>query len=1239
MDEGDDFKVQYVHQTNESHWYASTAEAYRAFTELGSTWVRVGRVASRDDVVAHGTQLLELAPLLYRDLHASLNKTVSTTASPGHRCYPHRADGVGTYQGCNFRAYSEMFYSGALTAEQTDAIYTAGLGLTNCEIGRFLTVGSPSGGGDGSALIFTHIPQGLPFGLLTHDMVDRFLLYFYTQSAHCATRGTWTTPESTHIDRDVGGWPYASPGQANVPMALKWLLAFEEPETRTLWLAKATPREWLTAGEAPIVATNLTSRYGRLTFSLRASDDGHGYTVSASLRLPASFASAPPAGGIRLRLRAPLEHAGRLSAVTVGGVAWSAFDAAEETVDVAAAKLTPTLLRDGLPHIVATFGGTKVPLRTARYNPAHRVVPVLPAAVREPSASPSPPEPAASSAAASAASGAPAASRAPGCPEGVEQVDSFQLNGTAWVACEDLQQPGGALVLASAAGEIEWFTKTYSPYGTNASDTEYYLGLNRTRIANAASDLLGATLLEEKAITWAAVERAVPPIRVSGPGGEWGTDCKGVRTFVGSRSSSYDGTVDDWGHVIPGHDWDGCSWIRQIDTIAINAYNDAVQEPRQTYNVSATADGMVGDVLPTAIFYLPMNPNGTSQFRYWTVTIVPVADMQGSREQNIWYRYQQLACSGPQMMAPCTLHTAPMYWDTYWFARFPGANASDTLTQTLRTGPVSPSPSSGFYRTLLENRRWWERELAAEGAHVLRLPELASTNGTMLVMQATHAMVKSMISRQNVWQPRYGVSPGFGSVVWNGLPEVFLATASAALEWGAMAYAKGVIDNHFRDYLRDDGMVWHRAEELPASGRMLTTLALYHAYAADDGTFVLSHYTRAKALADRLLARHAASLGYGPGDARYGIPEGGDDARDFSSPLDEWMAVETRPRHWYASAAELYRACLEMGRVWSSVGEAAERPDVAAHGAQLLSLAPQLWEQLHASLNRTVRVASSGARCWSATADPGPPPPPSSPPPSSPPPSFRAYAEMLHSGALPASIARDVYDGAAGGECGPRTLILGSPALEGRLLAPTTAFGLGYGLLQHDEIDRYLLHYFSLSAHSYSRGTWTTPESTDVADRDQPTAPFAAAAEVTAPVYLKWLLAFEEPETRTLWLAKATPREWLTAGEAPIVATNLTSRYGRLTFSLRASDDGHGYTVSASLRLPASFASAPPAGGIRLRLRAPLEHAGRLSAVTVGGVAWSAFDAAEETVDVAAAKLTPTLLRDGLPHIVATFGG
>ena len=127
LDEGDDFVRRYYHQSNITHFYPHTAEMYRAFSEIGAVWQAVGAANKRPDVVAHGVKLSQLAPEVYRDLHTSLNKTVNITESPGHRCYTSRADGYGTFAGCNFRAVPEMFRSGALTAEQTHALYQTGL--------------------------------------------------------------------------------------------------------------------------------------------------------------------------------------------------------------------------------------------------------------------------------------------------------------------------------------------------------------------------------------------------------------------------------------------------------------------------------------------------------------------------------------------------------------------------------------------------------------------------------------------------------------------------------------------------------------------------------------------------------------------------------------------------------------------------------------------------------------------------------------------------------------------------------------------------------------------------------------------------------------------------------------------------------------------------------------------------------------------------------------------------------
>jgi len=120
--------------------------------ELGSVWVKVGHRGSG----AGGLAGLPGTKSRHTELSCLTCAMMSATAlsRPARfsrqDCYhvsqlstraPRRATGatrtartvrVRTYMGqCKIRAfmYSEMFHSGALTAEQTDAIYTAGLGL------------------------------------------------------------------------------------------------------------------------------------------------------------------------------------------------------------------------------------------------------------------------------------------------------------------------------------------------------------------------------------------------------------------------------------------------------------------------------------------------------------------------------------------------------------------------------------------------------------------------------------------------------------------------------------------------------------------------------------------------------------------------------------------------------------------------------------------------------------------------------------------------------------------------------------------------------------------------------------------------------------------------------------------------------------------------------------------------------------------------------------------------------
>ena len=128
-----------------------------------------------------------------------------------------------------------------------------------------------------------------------------------------------------------------------------------------------------------------------------------------------------------------------------------------------------------------------------------------------------------------------------------------------------------------------------------------------------------------------------------------------------------------------------------------------------------------------------------------------------------------------------------------WFSRFPGATKSVGLANSTVTGGANASVRSpaGFYANLLELRRWWDAELAAEGMMELpSVPSPASTNGTWLKTQAVHSIVRSMITRDKKWHPRYGTTPGFGMDFNDGLQDVFTATVTAALEYGAMPCVK-----------------------------------------------------------------------------------------------------------------------------------------------------------------------------------------------------------------------------------------------------------------------------------------------------------------------------------------------------------------------------------------------------------------------------------------------------------------
>eukprot|EP01052_Picozoa_sp_SAG31_P046837 SAG31_NODE_9120_length_1330_cov_1.542648_1_plen_385_part_10 len=371
--------------------------------------------------------------------------------------------------------------------------------------------------------------------------------------------------------------------------------------------------------------------------------------------------------------------------------------------------------------------------------------------------------------------------------------------------------------------------------------------------------------------------------------------CDGVRSFVGSRSTSTDATFSDYGedcskNGFPSPLGQSLPGYSVINWTAENSGEGPVLNWTRYINFTAVADGLVGGDLPVLALYFPVLANNPyhqlGNARYWTMIAAPLADpgLVGRREQDVWFRFAQIDCTSSRDLADtrdaygsgsCT--AKDQYWQNYWWARTPGKGADGTAF-----GPEVSSGAAGFYRNLLRVRRYWDATLQAEGMMELTLPDGTETNGTWLNLQARHSIVRAMITRRDTWHPSYGVSPGYGWQGQDGFQDTFATTATMALECGAMKYARGVIDNQFQFYIRgEDGMVNYRATEVPCSSRFLTILALYFSYSG-DASLLLKHFEKARKLAGWLLYRRKVSLSFPEDDPRYGIPFGDDEADSYA---------------------------------------------------------------------------------------------------------------------------------------------------------------------------------------------------------------------------------------------------------------------------------------------------------------------------------------------------------------------
>eukprot|EP01043_Picozoa_sp_COSAG02_P019729 COSAG02_NODE_959_length_15647_cov_74.362748_15_plen_440_part_00 len=424
----------------------------------------------------------------------------------------------------------------------------------------------------------------------------------------------------------------------------------------------------------------------------------------------------------------------------------------------------------------------------------------------------------------------------------------------------------------------------------------------------------------------------------------------------------------------------------------------------------------------------------------------------------------------------------------------------------------------------------------------------------------------------------------------------------------------------------------------------VTLIAKHYSY-SQDASLLIEHHTKIKGIVSWLNTSRELSLSFPRTDPRYGIPIGDSEADNFVR-VEGYphFSPPTAPVHYYSSAAATARGYLELGRVWSRVGksailghgQASMQQEMITMGVELQATAALLRRDMDASMNRTViedDPTANGTRCWPFMAEAAgrnctnvhlnnvevtP---------------WRTYAEWMYSGMLSKEQVDDIYTNLGHGGL----LNLGSFGPHGWFVM--ISHGLAYGLLQHDMIARFLLHFYSHSAHDYTRGTWTTPEGVGLDSAASFDEIYAAPGELTVPIYLRWALLFEDPEAQALWLCKALPREWLVHGES-VTMHGAPTRYGNLTMELHSQLEA--CTILANISVPTNWAtqSGAPPGGLIVRLRAPKPYAGKLKTVTLAGQPWpnEHIDATRETVEFTASALTTSTIQR-MTTLVATFSG
>jgi hypothetical protein len=291
-------------------YFSNSAFAVRGWRDLAEVWPEAAGAAGATTARAWRQRSDRLRATLVKSIDANIwrDRTPAYIGPlPGRKLtfWESMEKEHPSEQGWVHRCYAELLQPGVLPDEQTATIIDCMRAYGATTLGVVANVERPHPQGRD---ILGFISYGYAQALLRLDRIDEYLLFLYAHRYHDHSRGSWTAGEVSGIAGD--GALFCIPAQQTIPLLLRWMLVFEDPDGERLYFGRALPRKWVGSGKT-IGMEQAPTRWGRVDYRLEARGENQ---LAATIGLPRS-GKLPP--DLQVTFRIPQSRS--LQGLTVNG--------------------------------------------------------------------------------------------------------------------------------------------------------------------------------------------------------------------------------------------------------------------------------------------------------------------------------------------------------------------------------------------------------------------------------------------------------------------------------------------------------------------------------------------------------------------------------------------------------------------------------------------------------------------------------------------------------------------------------------------------------------------------------------------------------------------------------------------------------------------------------------------------------------------------------------------------------